>query len=154
MYDVFMELTLEGHTMFHAEGTVTIELPEYMKPLEPGERAEALKAENRPQLIVAAGRHPNSGDLVFITGVGELMEVRFNEFIPDERLVTESMFPIDHGQTIKIVLRDFEDVEVSAEWALRVGRQLINLGTLADKRGARVAYIDDEVDATPVEESD
>ena len=151
MYDVCMELTLEGHTMFHAEGTITIDLPAYMKLLETGELAEACKAENRAELIVAAGRHPGSGDLVFLTGVGELLEVDLNQF---DCPATYDMFPIDHGNTIRIELVEFEGIEVDAGWARRVGRELINFGVLADKKGTRVTYVDDEVDAVPVEKAD
>jgi len=151
MYDEFMELTLAGHTKFHAEGTITIELPAYMKLLEAGELGEACKAENRDKLVVAAGRHPGTGDLVFLTGVGELMEVDLKQF---DCPATYDMFPIDHGNSIRIELVEFEGIEVAVDWAYRVGRQLINLGVLADKNGARVSYVDDEVDAAPAEEAD
>ena len=138
-----MELVLEGHPAFHVEGTVTVELPAYMKLLPQEELNEVRKADNRDKLAVAAGRHPETGDLVFLTGAGELYEVHFNEFIPDRRIVTESMFPIDHGNTIRIELQELEGIEVDIAWAMRVGHMMINLGTLADKKGARVSYLDE-----------
>lgn len=138
-----MELTLSGHPTIHVEGTITIELPTYMKLLAEDELKNALVAENRDKLVLAAGRHPSTGDLVFLTGAGELMEVNFNKFVPDPRIVPEAMFPIDHGQAIRIELHELEGVEVDVEWAMRVGHLLINLGRLVHKDGARVTYVDE-----------
>jgi hypothetical protein len=146
-----MELVIEGHPVFHAEGTVTVELPAYMKVLPAEELEEARSADNRDKLVLAAGRHPESGDLVFLTGAGELMEVNLEQFqVPPTFL----MFPIDHAQTIRIELVDFEGIEVAADWAMRVGKLLINLGTLADKKGARVTYVDGEDHSGPPPSTD
>jgi hypothetical protein len=134
-----MELTLEGHTMFHAEGTITVDLPPYMKLLDADALKEVAASYRREELIVAAGRHQESGDLVFMTGVGVLMEVDLTQF---EFPATFDMFPTQRGNSIKIELVEYEGIEVDAAWAIRVGRELINLGTLADKKGARVSYVD------------
>ena len=61
-----MELTIDPHASIHAAGPVTIELPAYMRVLAPKELEVARVAENRADLIFAAGRHP-SGDIVFIS---------------------------------------------------------------------------------------
>ena len=136
-----MELTLDGHAMFHAEGTITIEMPAYMNLLPADELAEARKADNCADLVVAAGRHPHCGDLVFMTGVGVLMEIDMSD--PNFGIpATFDMFPIDHGNSIKIELVDFEGIEVDASWAIRVGCELMNLNRLADKKGARISYVD------------
>lgn len=137
-----MELTLSGRPEFNVEGTITIELADYMNLLQDDELKEAIVAEDRDKLILAAGMHPSTGDLVFLTGAGMLMEVYFNEFIPDERIVTKHMFPIKRGQAVRIELHELDGIEVDAEWAMRVGHLLINLGSLADKKGARVSYVD------------
>lgn len=135
-----MELTLNGDTECNAEGTVTIELPSYMKLLDSSELQAACKNEVRAQLAVAAGQHPETGDLVFLTGAGEIIEVDVKQFnFP----ATYEMFPTNRGSSIRIELVDFEGIEVDTSWARKVGRQLINLGTLAHKNGARVTYVDE-----------
>jgi hypothetical protein len=135
-----MELVIEGHPTLHVEGTVTVELPAYMRMLPEEELKEARTSDNRDKLVLAAGRHPESGDLVFLTGIGELMEVDLEQFqVP----ATDAMWPINGGRGIRIELRDFEGIDVDADWAMRVGKLLINLGTLADKKGARVTYVDE-----------
>lgn len=134
-----MELTLQGSPAFHTEGTVTVELPAYMQLLPDDELKEALSADNRNELIVAAGRH-TSGAIVFMTGDGDIREIDMKQFhvsIPDGRAS-----PTDNGQMVKIELVGFDDFEVSSDWAIRVSKHMLSLGTLADKRGARVSYVD------------
>ena len=135
-YHEDMELTIEGHPSFHVEGTVTVELPDYMQLLEPSELEEARTAANRNGLILAAGRHKD-GNIVFLTGAGELMEFDWDESsLP--RL--GRAFPIDYGQTLRIEVNNQRAIETSALWARENARLIIFLGAMAEPDGARVSY--------------
>lgn len=132
-----MELTIEGHPSFHVEGTVTVELPSWMTVLPEPELEEARTAENRDGLILAAGRHPD-GDIVFLTGLGELKEIKWEDNgLP--RL--GKVFPIDYGQTIRIEVNNHRSLEVSNLWALDVSQLLLFLGSMAEPGGARISYV-------------
>lgn len=132
-----MELTIEGHPSFHVEGTVTVELPSWMTVLREDELEEARTAENRDGLILAAGRHP-SGDIVFLTGLGELKELKWEESaLP--RL--GKVFPIDFGQTLRIEVNNHRSIEVSNLWALDNAHLILFLGSMAEPGGARVSYV-------------
>jgi len=134
-----MELTLEGHSSFHTEGSVTIELPGYMVPLPRVELEEVLTASNRDGLIVAAGRHP-SGDVVFLTGAGELLEIKLDS-LPDVVPHFGKVFPIDYGQTLRFEPNHHRAVEVSNHWARDLSQLVIFLGAMAEPGGARVSYV-------------
>lgn len=137
------ELTIEGHPSFHVEGTVTIELPDWMHLLPESELKEARTAENRDGLILAAGRH-KSGDIVFLTGLGELKELKWDESaLP--RL--GRVFPIDFGQTLRIEVNNHRTIEVSNLWALDNAHSLLFLGSMVEPEGARISYVQDEDDA-------
>jgi len=134
-----MRLTLEGHHSFHTEGSVTVELPEYMSVLPESELEEARTATNREGLILAAGRDPKSHDIVFLTGAGELMEIKWDEAnLPSLGRVT----PIDYGQTIRIEVNRHRAIELSNLWALDNAKQLIFLGALAEPGGTEVSYVE------------
>lgn len=141
-----MELVIDGSPTLHTEGTVTVELPSYMRLLPADELTQARTAGQRAQMALAAGRHPRTGDLVFITGIGEIVEVHLDQLRVPE---TTEMYPIDCGHTIRVVLKDtdaFDPIEVATDWAIHVGHTLFNVGTLADERGARVSYLDHDVE--------
>lgn len=131
-----MELTIEGHPSFQVEGTVTIELPSYMQLLPPDELEEARTAENRDGLILAAGRHP-SGDIVFLTGAGELLELdcRLNH-VPE----SGRAFPIDFGQMLRFEAGNGHVMEVTNLWSIANARQLIFFGVPVEPSGSRVSY--------------
>jgi hypothetical protein len=137
-----MELTLDPHASIHAEGPVTIELPEYMRLLAPRELEEARKADNRADLIFASGRHP-SGDIVFITGDGYIREIDWEtqmaEGLPKANVW---VVPIDHGQTLEYVMTG--SYEISAGWAIDHSTSLMCFGSLSTgPEGTRVRYTDD-----------
>jgi hypothetical protein len=142
-YIQHVELLINAHWSLHNEGTVTIVLPDFMTALV----EEELKLANddttagrpRTELAFAAGRHPRSQEIVFVTGVGEVRSIDTAQFgIPPGKA-----FPIDHGLTIRIELDGYQGFEVATDWAMRVSQELINLGRMADKRGARVTYVDE-----------
>lgn len=131
-----MELTLEGDTSIHVEGSVTIDLPSYMKVLTAEELHEAIsfKASER---IVAAGEDPNSHDVVFLTNRGTLYELSAEE----QALPATDAYPIDFGDTLQLRLDELESFNVSAEWAIENSRMIINLGVFATKEGAKFTYV-------------
>lgn len=133
-----MELVLEGSPLVHTEGTVTIELPAYMKLLSDEELAVAKTTPNRDKLILGAGRHPRTQEIVFLSGIGEIRAIDTIAM----NVPPGPASPTDHGQTIHLELEGCNPFEVSADWAFRVSYLLINVGTLADKKGARVSYLD------------
>jgi hypothetical protein len=134
-----VELIIEGDASMHVEGTVTIELPSYMKTLPSDELEQVRTATNRAQLALAAGRHPQTREIVVVTGVGEIISIDTVQFM----IPSGQAWPTNGGLELHIELDDFESLDVDTEWALRVGQQIINLGTLADPKGARVSYIDE-----------
>lgn len=134
-----MELTLEGHPSFNVEGNITVELPDYMRVLAEPDLSKVKAADDRADLVLAAGRHPTTHEIVFLTGRGELREIDTVQFnIPEGQAR-----PIDGGRAILLELAQYQDIDVSSDWAIRVSQLLMNFGTLADERGARVTYVDD-----------
>lgn len=134
-----MELTLEGHPSFGVEGNVTVELPGYMHVLSEPELNVARVADDRADLVFAAGRHPHTQEIVFLTGRGELREIDTEQFsIPDG-----PARPAPGGRGIVLDPRGHDSIDVSVEWATRVSQLLMDFGTLADARGVRVTYVDD-----------
>jgi len=136
-----MELVLEVNSAFHVDGPVTVELPEYMNVLPLDEYLEASSAKNRGELVLAAGRHPESGDIVFLTGYGELKELKVGEQDDPEAMSFDipsgRTKPTDFGQTICVDLEE-GTYEIAADWALDNSIMLINLGVC----GSKVAYVD------------
>jgi hypothetical protein len=128
-----MQLTIEGHSRVFVEGTVTLELPVYMRLLPADELEEARTAENRDGLILAAGFHPNGEDIVFVTGVGDLMELN----IWQHGLPPVAVEPIDFGQTLRFSVKT-GSYEVSNTWALEHASSILFLGAMAKPEGARV----------------
>lgn len=133
-----MELTLEGHPSMHAEGPVTIELPSYFTVLRPAELEEARTADNRAELVMASGRHPN-GDILFLTGDGTLWELSV-ESQREHGLPAANVrvVPIDHGQTLHYVMTG--SYEIASDWAIDHSIHLLALGTLGP---GRVTYEDE-----------
>lgn len=131
-----MELTLEGHTSFHVEGHVTVELPAYMRLLTGDELSEAIPEKKR-ELMVAAGREPKTRDVVFLTNWGALREISAEE----HGLPSGDATPIMFGQAVVFGLGDPETFQVSTEWAIENSRLLVELGVLATKEGARASYV-------------
>lgn len=128
-----MELTIEGHPSFHVEGSVTIELPDYMKLLPDDELEEARTAANRDCLILAAGYHPNGRDLVFLTGAGELLEINART----HSLPHGDAYPYEFGHTVRI-----DSYEIANDWLIENATSIIFLGAMAEPGGARISYSD------------
>ena len=134
-----MELTIEGLTTAQASGPITIELPPYMYLLEAEEMVEARVADNRADLILAAGRHP-TGNILFITGDGYIREIDCDE----HKIPNGPVNPVDFGQTICVHLGKGETYEIAADWALENAQTLLAAGVLGgDSKGARITYVDE-----------
>lgn len=143
-----MELTISGQPEFGIEGPVNIKLPEFMTLLPAEELKESITDGNR-NLILAAGRHP-SGDIVVLTGNGELRELKKGEYGIPEGAVT----PTDHGQTLLVGGDGFE---IASEWFVENASLLILFGGLPTGTGHRVSYVDyrdDETDAGKTPKAD
>lgn len=135
-YSQIMQLTIEGHREVFVEGTVTIELPKYLRLLPHDELEEARTAENRPGLILAAGRHPNGEDIVFLTGAGDLMELN----IWQHGLPPVEVDPIDFGQTLRFAVQS-GSYEIPNTWAIARANRILFLGAMAQPGGTRVIYV-------------
>jgi len=121
-----MELTIAPNSDIHVKGPVTVEVPAYMKLL-PTKELELVRVDpDRARIVVAAGRHPN-GDIVFITGVGDLREINVetqsSECIDFYALVA----PENHGRTIKCYAT-MRSCEIGVGWALEHSRSLLFFG--------------------------
>jgi hypothetical protein len=93
-----MEFELGSGTEATVEGNVDIELPDYVTMLPREELLEAKRASQRNEMIIAAGRHPESGDIVALTGDGKLLQMRRGfDGIPDGPVI-----PIDFGHGVAI----------------------------------------------------
>jgi hypothetical protein len=154
-----MELTLEGVTSMEAGGNVTIELPAYMHVLDKHEFQLARASADKLERILAAGRHPTSGNMVFITGAGDIREIDFTEvFKTFEAVVCSSIscndyVPIVEGRSVRVDFNELDimrPIELDADWCIQQSQLMIALGAaFAGKNGVRVTYLDDEVDPTP-----
>jgi hypothetical protein len=132
-----MELTLEGHQSFHVEGSIAIELPDYMTLLPPDELKWAQTSDNRDELIVAAGRHPE-GDVVFLTAAGELKEISWKENgLPHFGKIV----PINRGQALCIEIDERQSIEVNNHWALDCSRRIVFLGAVAEPGKTLISYL-------------
>lgn len=58
-------------------GNVTIEIPWWLSALEPDIVESIQEQHNRGELLVAAGRHPVSRDIVAITGDGRILKRQY-----------------------------------------------------------------------------
>ena len=142
-----MELTISGHTSWHVDGQVTIDLPEWMVLLSPEELEEAKANENRQDLVFAVGRH-SSGDIVVLTGAGELRELR-----PDSHEFPDGpVRPSNGGRHVTVG----DDYMVSACFIIANADNLLFLGSMAAPEGQRVSYVDyrDENNAGTIEATD
>lgn len=131
-----MQLTIEGHPEVFVEGQVTVELPKYLHLLPDDELEEARTAENRHGLILAAGRHPNGEDIVFLTGAGDLIELN----IWQHGLPPVDVKPIDFGQSLAFTVKT-GSYEVPNTWAIENGNRILFLGAMAQPGGTRVVYV-------------
>jgi hypothetical protein len=137
-----MELTIDPNAELHVEGPVTIELPPWMRMLPPAELAEVKTAANRASLVVAAGRHP-MGDIVFLTGDGQLWEIdgetQQESGMP---MVNAAVAPIDCGHTLEYVMTG--SFEIDIDWALERARGILFFGALSNgPEATRVRYVDE-----------
>ena len=136
-----MELTIGANPELHVEGPVTIELPAWMHLLPVDERDEVSNAPNRDKLVVAAGRHP-MGDIVFLTGDGQLWEIdgeaQEKAGMP---LWNVEIAPVDHGQTLEYIMTG--SFEVAVDFALQHASGLIFFGGMSQgSEPTRVQYQD------------
>lgn len=107
-----MELELDGGGM-EASGNVEVTLPDYMTMLPQEELAEARRAAQNDQMIIAAGKKPDSDEIVLMTGDARLMVLkkpgRFG--IPEGRVL-----PIDFGMTLAVEKEGY--YEMASDWVI------------------------------------
>lgn len=122
-----MELTLDGDNEVQCFGDVSIELPSWMTCLSAKEIATSRCVGTT--LIVAAGREPQSGDIVFMLGNHELRCLSvdtlkcINDTLYRERVPSRGhVAPCDGGNMIAI-----GTFKISREWACDFSRTLIGL---------------------------
>ena len=105
-----MELELEGGG-FEVEGNVEIELPDYMVMLPQAELDEARRAVQRNQMIIAAGRKPDTNEIVLMTAVGRLLSLE-----PEQHGIPAGpVFPIDFGHTVAVEVKGGY-FEIASDW--------------------------------------
>jgi len=106
-----MEIELEGGS-FAVSGNVEVTLPNYMVMLSQEELAEARRASQRDQMIIAAGRKPNSDEIVLMTATNRLMILKVEEHgIPKGRVI-----PIDFGHTVAVEHEGY--YEMASDWVI------------------------------------
>jgi hypothetical protein len=137
-----MELTLGGNTSLQTEGTVTIELPSYMVLLPKEELEEARAAKNKHKLCLAAGRHPSTGDIVFLLGDGSIREVTHTRI---KGIPMGPVAPVEYGHGIAIENDPTKrsTFEIATTYAIDESQPIVNLGLTATKEGSRAAYVDE-----------
>lgn len=107
-----MEFELNGGSL-KVGGNIEVVLPDYMTILPREELVEVARASQRDQMIVAAGRHPETGDVVFMTATGKLMTLDSEKFeSPNGKAV-----PIDCGRMIGIETEKGY-YEIAVDWAI------------------------------------
>lgn len=107
-----MELELDGGDVI-VEGNIQITLPDYMTMLPQQELSELKHAQQRNQMIVAAGRKPNTTDIVLVTADNRILVLDAAKHqIPEGVIV-----PIDWGHSL-LVEADGPDFEIASDWAI------------------------------------
>lgn len=112
-----MELELEGGS-FEVQGNVEVLLPNYMAMLPPDELDEARRAAHRSELVIAAGRKPDTSEIIVMTGDNRLLVLDGDAHgVPKGRV-----FPIDCGQTVAVDSDEFVKgyFEMATDWVLDV----------------------------------
>lgn len=118
-----MELELEGGS-FEAVGNVEVTLPDYMVMLPQEELDEAKRAVQRDQMIIAAGRKPDTGEIVFMTATSRLMVLDAGKHeIPDGKVI-----PIDWGHGLAVEHEGY--YAMASDWVID-NAELIDIALLA-----------------------
>lgn len=122
-----LELEAGKASSIVVSGKVAVELPSWMNRLALDEVQEA-----EGDHVVAAGRDPSSGDIVFLTARGDLREidVEANEL---RGLGTGPVRPIDHGLTLELELAEPEGFQIDHGWAVEHSTLLISVATAFDQ---------------------
>lgn len=110
-----MEFELEGGS-FEATGNIEVTLPDYMVLLPAEELTEARRAIQADQMVIAAGRRPDSDEIVLMTADNRLLVLDGAA----HELPKGRAFPTDFGHTIAIDNDEFVRgyFEVAADWAI------------------------------------
>lgn len=113
--DEAMELELEGGDL-EVSGDIEVSLPDFMVMLPAEELAEARRAVQRDQMVIAAGRRPDSDEIVMMTGDNRLLTLAGDQ----HQLPRGKVVPIDFGHGLAIesdeYVRGF--FEAAADWAI------------------------------------
>lgn len=118
-----MELELEGGST-EVSGNVEVTLPDYMVMLPQEELTEVRRAAQRDQMIIAAGRKPDTGEIVLMTGEAKLMVLKAGAFgIPDGPVL-----PIDFGHTLAVEKEGY--YEMASDWVIE-NAEPIDISVLA-----------------------
>lgn len=116
-----MELSVEGLTGIKIEGNASIRIPPYMKVLRPEEFVVVSRYDKRETLIIAAGKEPSSGDLVLITGSGNVCEIKANDVLLPQGFARPGHF----GLTVEF--DNIDVVEMSNDWLLSRAKVIASL---------------------------
>jgi hypothetical protein len=140
-----MELSLDGSPTMQATGHITIDLPSYMHQLDEVSFQAARSASDKLERILAIGRHAASGDIVFLTGAGDLRQLDMAQFrVP----LIADVEPVDNGSQIRVKFQEddvFDPIDLEATWAIRISSLLLAVAkTLEGKDGAHITYADEE----------
>lgn len=108
-----MELELEGGS-FEASGNIEVTLPDFMVMLTNEELAEARRAVQRDQMLIAAGCRPDSDEIVVMTATCRLFTLSGDK----HTLPRGKVFPIDCGHTLAIDCGEDGLFEVAADWLI------------------------------------
>jgi hypothetical protein len=102
-----MEFEFENSDGITVVGDVEITLPDHMTLLSQTELIEVQKSGNEC-LIIAAGRDPDTAELVFMTSTTKLLKLNVTELdFPDG-----DVYPSDFGQSVCIG----PNFEIAADW--------------------------------------
>jgi hypothetical protein len=85
--------------------------------LPPEELTEVQSAENRHLLALAAGRHPQTADVHFVTGDGSIYELPLTTQQQHSVPLGVAVTPIDYGHTLAFATP--KGYEVDIEWAIK-----------------------------------
>lgn len=86
-------------------------LPGYMTMLPQEELDEARRSAERDQMIVAAGRKPDTNEIMMMTAIGRLMSLE-----PEQHgIPAGSVFPIDFGHTVVVEVKGGY-FEIASDW--------------------------------------
>lgn len=116
-YNCTVKLGLDGNVLLEASGETEVVLPNYMTILSQDELKHVCAERYRERLIIAAGRVPDSDDIIMMTAMNTLMLLNVEKL----SVPCGNVIPIDCGRLISFIGTDHK---IAAGWMIDNATQI------------------------------